>query len=72
MSYYECDACGTTEFTEANPFVEVRTPRPSDPSGLCCIIAGCLECFPGSKTPEQWSNYIESDEAAKAGYYWLT
>lgn len=72
MSYFDCDACGATEYTEANPFVEVRVPRPSDPSDMCCIMAGCLNCFPGSKTPAQWNEYIESKVAMINGHYFLT
>lgn len=82
MSYFECDGCGTTEYSHLNPFVEIRVPRPSDRSDLCCIMAGCSRCFPphelgtavagGSATPEQWEDYIESPEAMKAGFMFLT
>lgn len=72
MSYFECDGCGTKEYTKENPFVEVRTPRPSDPSDLCCIVAGCLACFPGTRTPQEWSEYIETEDAYAQGYLFLT
>lgn len=76
MSYFECDACGATEYTDENPFVEVRTPRPSDPSDMCCILAGCAGCFGGIggtvKTPEGWTEYIESVEAYRNGHLFLT
>lgn len=70
--YFKCDGCGAVEYTFDNPFVEVRVPRPSDPTDMCCILAGCSNCFPGSKTPEEWSKWIESAEAMEAGYMWLT
>lgn len=72
MSYFECDGCGATEYTEDNPFVEHRVPRLSDPSDLACIIAGCLSCLPGGKTPDEWTDYIESDEAMHNGHMFLT
>lgn len=75
--YMTCDVCDSADYNEANPFVEVRTPRPSDPSDLCCILAGHLDCFGGTegetvRTPSNWSNYIESPEAYASGYLWLT
>jgi hypothetical protein len=72
VSYFECDACGATEYTAENPFVEVRVTRPSDRTDLCCIMGGCSTCFPGSKTPAEWADYIESPEAYAAGYLFLT
>lgn len=75
-NYFNCDGCDTTTYTETNPYVEVRVPRPSDPSDLCCIIAGCSDCFGGIgetvKTPQGWSEYMESDEAYDKGYMWLS
>lgn len=70
--YFKCDGCGTVEYTERNPFVEVRVPRPSDPSDMCCIMAGCSDCFPGSKTPTEWKEYIESRMALVNGHMFLT
>lgn len=72
MSYFSCDACGTEEYTPENPFVEVRVPRPSDRTDLCCIIAGCAACFPGTRTPAEWEEYFESGEAGRDGYLFLT
>lgn len=73
MSYSECDNCGGSDYiAERDPFVEVRVPRPSDPSDLVCIIAGHHSCFPGNKTPAEWEEYIESPEAYAAGYLFLT
>jgi hypothetical protein len=75
--YWNCDICNTNQYTEANPFVEVRTPRPSDPSDMCCILAGHLDCFGGQvgetvNTPDGWADWIESEDAARQGYMWLT
>lgn len=72
MSYYTCDDCAEDNYTEANPFVEIRVPRPSDPSDLCCIMGGHSNCFPGNKTPAQWDDYIESAEAMRNGHMFLT
>lgn len=72
MSYFNCDGCGRTEYGGGVKFVEFRRPRPSDPSDLCCTMAGCSDCFPGCKTPEEWEDYIESPEAYALGYLFLT
>lgn len=73
MAYMICDICENEDYNVGNPFVEIRVPRPSDPSDMCCIMAGHDECFGGGNmTPDQWSDWIESPEAAAAGYYWLT
>lgn len=68
----ECDGCERTSFNAANPYVEVRVPRPSDPSDLVCILAGCASCFPGTRTPLEWDEYFESGEAGRDGFAWLT
>lgn len=75
--YMTCDVCNSDAYTAENFFVEARTPRPSDPSDLCCIMAGHLDCFGGSiggsiNTPAGWNEYIESPEAYAAGYLFLT
>lgn len=67
-----CDGCGGTDFPATDPFVEVRTPRPSDPSDMCCVIAGHRKCFPGAMTPAEWNAYIESPAAVAAGHAFLT
>lgn len=68
----ECDGCGISEYSASNPYVEVRVARPSDPSELVCILAGCISCFPGSKTPAEYEEYFESGAAAADGFAWLT
>lgn len=77
MSYFTCDTCSEDNYTEANPFVEVRIPRPSDPADLCAILGGHLSCFGGVegetvRTPEHWDEYIESEAAYAAGHLFLT
>lgn len=86
MSYMTCDVCDTSGYTEENPFVEYRTQRPSDHSDMCCTMAGHAKCFnikdiktlpqisdvDGIATREQWSKWIESNEAQKAGFCFLT
>lgn len=73
MSFPACDSCGTVNYiAERNPYVEVRVARPSDPSELVCILAGCNSCFPGSKTPAEYEEYFESGEAGRDGFAWLT
>lgn len=84
MTWKTCDACDRSDgYTDANPFVELRTPRPSDPSDMCCVMAGHKNCFArnatlpdigrgGIATPEQWATWIESKEAQAAGFVFLT
>lgn len=67
-----CDGCGSSEYSSVNPYVEIRTSRPSDPSDLVCVLAGCASCFPGEKTPEEWETYFDSGDAARDGFAWLT
>lgn len=77
MDYMTCDSCGALDYTGVNPYVEVRVPRPSDPSDLCCILGGHLGCFGNSigtsvNTPSGWDEYIESPEALRNGHLFLT
>lgn len=68
-----CDTCNTPLSRE--DLVEVRIPRPSDPTDLCCVMAGCVSCFPkgeSSRTAAEWNEFIESPEASAKGYLWLT
>jgi hypothetical protein len=85
MSWKECDRCHDSEYTPENPFVEYRQKRPSDPTDMCCTLAGHLQCFSqqsalalpiigndsGVATPEQWQTWIEG-EGAKLGFAWIT
>ena len=63
--------------------VEVRTVRPSDPSDLSCIMLICEICAAegggtsvsadgGQATAIQWNEWIETDEAARAGIFFLS
>lgn len=86
MAWNECDSCGKSEYTEADPFVEVCQQRPSDRSEMCCVIAGHASCMGvtdisrlpdigqsgGTATPQQWETWIESPEAAKMGFCFKT
>lgn len=67
-----CDGCNRTYYTAENPYVEVRVARPSDPSDLVCVLAGCASCFPGNRTPAEWDEYFDSGAAASDGFAWLT
>jgi hypothetical protein len=60
-----CDMCGKP-CTEGE-WVEVRIPRPSDPTDMTCIMAGCKACFPDGKSPKAWQEWIEGP-----GFLWLT
>lgn len=40
-----CDSCKGTEYTAENPFVKMCRRRPSDPSDMCCVLAGHWDCF---------------------------
>lgn len=79
MSYLTCDTCDTDTYTEDNPFVEVRMPRPSDKTDMSCILAGHKVCMGetginpkgGVATPEEWQMWIEG-EGAKLGFLFLS
>lgn len=45
MAFLDCDICDGSNYTEENPFVEVRTPRPSDRSCMTCTLAGHSVCI---------------------------
>lgn len=80
----ECDSCGQADYTEANPRVFMCQPRPSDNQEMCCVLAGHKDCFAkdetlpsicesgGTATAEQWEEWIESPEARKLGFLWLS
>jgi hypothetical protein len=81
----ECDNCGQDDYTADNPRVFVCQPRPSDPAEMCCTVAGHKGCFTsfgdtlpsidksgGTATADQWNDWIESDEARKAGFMWIS
>lgn len=83
MSWSKCDSCGESAYTADNPFVEYRQPRPSDPSDMCCTLAGHFRCFSpvsaslpqisadgGVATPAQWREWIEG-EGALLGFAFL-
>lgn len=84
MAWANCDYCDKSDYTEENPFVLYRQRRPSDHSDMCCTLAGHAQCLApntelpsigetdGVATAEQWGEWIESPEAAKAGYCFLT
>jgi len=78
-----CDYCDGSVYTDDNPYVEVRIPRPSDPRDLSCVMAGHAKCASsrptpqtgvhgGIGTPEQWEAFMESPEARQAGLLWLS
>lgn len=71
----DCDICYGDNYA-VDPYVEVRVERPSDHSDMCCIMAGHASCFGGVgstvKTPEGWTEYIESAEAYNNGHLFLT
>lgn len=75
MATIKCDQCDTV--IEAVKRYEVRLPRPSDPSDLCAILWICEACASEmgagvARTPQQWADYIESDEARAKGYLFLS
>lgn len=84
MAWMACDRCDGTEYTDENPFVLYRQRRPSDPSDMCCTLAGHKNCIAegttlpsistsgGVATAEQWEEWIESPEAAKAGFCFIS
>lgn len=85
MSWGTCDRCKKDDgYSDANPFVEIRQRRPSDPADMTCVLAGHNNCVGtgsiaklpsistggGTATPGQWEAWI-SDEGFKAGFLWL-
>ena len=66
-----CDVCDKP--IEGEKF-EARTPRPSDPSDMCCVMWACETCAPqiGAKPASYWDEWIESEEAVKAGFIFLS
>lgn len=84
MAWLECDICKQHTYTDENPFVEMRIPRPSDPSDMCCVLAGHKNCVGAAKselpqitesggaaTVEQWEKWIETKEARSWGFLFL-
>ncbi len=85
MSQMFCDGCGNDDYTDANPFVQFRSVRPSDKTDMCCTLAGHLTCFSalpvsslpdiaidgGTATPDQWEVWIEN-AGRLSGFQWLT
>ena len=82
MARNVCDHCKQSTYTNDNPFVEMRMPRPRYPPDMCCVWAGHKYCLSGDirpytsakggvATPEQWRDWIESAEAAEAGIIFL-
>lgn len=79
-----CDQCDGTEYTEENPRVFMCQRRPSDPSEMCSVLAGHKNCYRitdplpqisesgGIATAEQWNDWIESPEAQKMGFIFLS
>ncbi len=74
-----CDGnCGKR--VERADLVEVRIARPSDPSDLCCIMAGCADCFRPSSPfaggcqayAHSWDVYIESACARERGHAFIS
>jgi hypothetical protein len=78
ISWTECDQCGQREYSAENPFVEFRTPRPSNRTEMTCVLAGHQKCMRvslfstgpegGVATPEMWAEWIRSPEAKAAGF----
>ena len=68
---WTCDVCDQPITGELHT---VRLPRPSDPSDLCAIFATCEAhaAEVGAKPESYWDEYIESEEAMKAGHIFLT
>ncbi len=75
-----CDGCGAA----VDEPVLVRTRRPSDPQDLCCVMAGCEDCFgprqhpenhwasvPAVMTAEDWDRWVEAYGIAQ-NVLWLT
>lgn len=63
METFKCDIC--------EELLEIRAPRPSDPTDMCCIL-WVGPCHPnGAKSPAQWIEWIENEGAAK-GFMWLS
>lgn len=81
-----CDMCDGATYSDENPRVFYRTQRPSCHQEMCCTIAGHMKCLgvhdvaklpqinetSGIATGDQWETWIESKEARKAGYLWIT
>jgi len=78
-----CDICDVA--VEADKLLFVRQARPSDPSDMTCLMAGCEKCFmpdpydevvemgvvPSVMTDSDWERWIE-EEGHKYGKCFLT
>lgn len=85
MAWMECDACKGHNYTDDNPFIEIRRQRPSDHADMCCIMAGHNNCVGtrdvsrlpaigptgGTATHEQWEHWIEG-EGMQNGFLWIS
>lgn len=72
-SLLQCDSCGNADYSDENPMVEFRRPRPSDPRDVCCVLAGHMRCFKltadslstdehgGVATREQWNEWASKN-----------
>jgi hypothetical protein len=71
-SAFTCDVCDKD--TPPGERHIVRVPRPSDPSDLCGVMWTCPACADsvGAKSESYWEEYIETEEAIKAGHLFLT
>lgn len=80
----ECDHCNGLNYTPDNPRVFCCVPRPSDPSEMCCVLAGHKNCLArdqpvpsicesgGVATGDQWEEWIESPDAMSKGFAFLS
>ena len=68
---WTCDVCDAP--IEGELF-EARTPRPSDPSDMCCVMVACAEHADeiGAKPASYWNEWIESDDAIRRGFVFLS
>lgn len=69
METFKCDICEAD--VPVSERLEVRTPRPSDPTDMCCIL-WVGPCHPsGGKTAAEWNVWIEN-EGREKGFMWLS
>ncbi len=67
-----CDICKAEYKTR----YEVRTPRPSDHTDMCCVMWICEACAKDMgparvKTAAEWEEWMDN-EGVKQGFVWLS
>ena len=85
MRDVQCDYC-EKEIHWVGDLVEIRVPRPSDPTDVTCVMWSCTECTDPLTLEElerahigyaaalktTWDEYVETETARKRGHLFLS